>query len=59
MTCSHCAETVRRTLAECEGVDSAEVDLEHGRAIVTGERPDPQRLAAAVGEAGFSAKAAS
>ena len=56
MTCSHCAESVRRALAECEGVNSAEVDLGSGRAFLSGDRLDPDRLAAAVAELGYSAK---
>jgi hypothetical protein len=54
MTCSHCAESVRRALTACAGVSSAEVDLLHGRAVVTGQRLDPQRLAAAVAELGYA-----
>jgi len=37
MTCSHCADAVRRALLECQGVDSASVDLASGAAIVRGE----------------------
>ena len=37
MTCSHCADTVRRALLGCRGVDSARVDLKSGAAIVHGE----------------------
>jgi len=55
MTCGHCAETVRRALAECGGVRSAEVDLAGGRAVVTGDRFDTQQLLAAVGSLGYVA----
>lgn len=56
MTCSHCAESIRRALNECDGVDSAEVDLAGGRAVVTGEHLDPPQLVAVVTELGYSAK---
>ncbi len=55
MTCSHCAESVRRALAECVGVSSVEVDLAGGRAVVTGERLDRKQLADAVTELGYTA----
>ena len=55
MTCSHCAESVRRALAECAGVSSVEVDLADGRAVVTGERLDRKQLADAVTELGYTA----
>jgi hypothetical protein len=55
MTCSHCAESVRRALAACDGVSSAEVDLLHGRAVVTGDGLDPGQLAAAVAALGYAA----
>ena len=54
MTCSHCAESVRRALAECTGVSSVEVDLAEGRAVVTGERLDRKQLADAVTELGYA-----
>jgi len=54
MRCSHCAETVRRSLVECEGVDRADVDLERGRAAVVGDNVDAGRLAAAVTALGYS-----
>jgi uncharacterized membrane protein YraQ (UPF0718 family)/copper chaperone CopZ len=56
MTCSHCEESVRRALSECAGVQSVEVDLALGRAIVTGEGLDRDRLLTAVAELGYTAK---
>ena len=53
MTCDHCAETVARTLRQLPGVHKAEVNLKKGRAVVTGERLDPQRLTAAVNSLGY------
>jgi len=55
MTCSHCAESVRRVLAECDGVSSVEVDLVCGRALVTGNGLDLPQLAAAVAALGYAA----
>ncbi|MHC4177108.1 MAG: SO_0444 family Cu/Zn efflux transporter [Planctomycetota bacterium] len=55
MTCSHCAESVRQALAECDGVDSVDVDLTRARAAVTGDRLDPSQLTAAVAELGYAA----
>ncbi|TFG50000.1 MAG: hypothetical protein E4H40_02005 [Candidatus Brocadiia bacterium] len=56
MTCSHCAESVRRAIAECSGVRSAEVKLKSGRAIVTGDNLDHEGLVAAVKDLGYTAK---
>jgi len=56
MTCSHCADTVRRALEECPGVESAEVDLVRGRAVVKGGA-DADALVAAVGGVGYHAEA--
>lgn len=55
MTCSHCAETVRRTLAERQNVSSVDVDLGRGLAVVVGNRLDGRQLQAAVTELGYSA----
>ena len=55
MTCSHCADAVKRALEECDGVREADVDLRGGRAVVTGGRLDQERLVAAVTAAGYEA----
>ncbi len=54
MTCSHCAESVRRALSECIGVESAHVNLQDGRAVVTGGDLDRERLVAVVTELGYT-----
>ncbi|MBU0716963.1 MAG: SO_0444 family Cu/Zn efflux transporter [Planctomycetes bacterium] len=54
MTCSHCAESVRRALASCIGVESVDVDLQTGRAAAAGVNLDRQQLAAAVTELGYA-----
>jgi len=56
MTCSHCAESIRRALAECKGVRSAEVALARGRATVTGDHVDSEQLTAAVAALGYGAE---
>ncbi len=59
MTCSHCAAAVRRTLVECPGVLRAEVDLDHGKAVVHGEQNlDIAVCAAAVADLGYQAEIA-
>ena len=56
MTCSHCAQTVRRALAECQNVHSAEVDLRTAKAVVTGTGLDPTALRRAVEAIGYGVK---
>ncbi len=55
MTCSHCSASVQRALAGSKGVTSAEVDLQKGKAVVTGEGIDPEQLAQAINELGYEA----
>jgi copper chaperone CopZ len=56
MSCGHCAGAVRDALARVPGVDRVvDVDLERGRATVTGN-PNADQLIAAVAAAGFTAK---
>ena len=56
MKCSHCADSVERGLAGSGGVQNAEVDLKSGRAIVTGENLDSERLYDVVKRLGYNAK---
>lgn len=53
MTCSHCVETVRRTLAACSGVRVADVSLAEGNAMVAGKDYDVDSILAAVGNLGY------
>jgi hypothetical protein len=55
MTCSHCVASVTRALAECPGVTSAQVDLTAGRAVVSGEQLNAQRLIDSVNALGYRA----
>ncbi len=53
MTCSHCAETVRKVLTETKGVKSVQVDLEGHQAVVSGDDPDLEKLCQAVESVGY------
>jgi len=55
MTCGHCSETVTNALESVDGVDSAEVSVDSGRAEVTHNGSVARAvLVAAVAGAGFS-----
>ena len=45
-----------KALASCDGVVSAEVDLEGKSAVVTGDGIDAKTLTAAVAKKGYTAK---
>lgn len=58
MTCGHCVMTVTEALENVDGVDKADVDLQHGRATVEFDetRTTPGALAQAVTEEGYAAE---
>ena len=56
MTCMHCVGAVKKALEQVPGVEAAEVSLDQGQAVVTGEA-DVQAMVAAVKEEGYSAEA--
>lgn len=58
MTCGHCAEAVAQALRHCGGVESVQVDLKAGRAVVVGESLNVELLIATVAAAGYRAAAA-
>ena len=58
MTCSHCADGVRRALSECPGVSAARVDLQAGKATVEGTALDADQLRQAVESLGYTVRAA-
>lgn len=59
MHCGACASRVERALAAVEGVERVRVSLDEGIAeIRADETADPERLASAVADAGYVAKAA-
>lgn len=55
MTCANCVRHVSEALEQQPGVERALVDLETGRAMVTGDA-DPDRLIAVLDEAGYPAE---
>lgn len=55
MTCNHCVMKAKKALEAVDGVDSAEVVLEPGSAVVIGSA-DTEKLIAAVVEAGYQAE---
>ena len=56
MTCNHCVNSVTRALKESAGVDSAEVDLKSGRAVVAGKDFDSAALVGNVEKLGYKAE---
>jgi copper chaperone len=54
MTCEHCVRSVTEEVSEVPGVESVAVDLASGRVVVEGDGVDPNAIAAAVDEAGYS-----
>jgi len=56
MTCGHCVAHTKKSLEAVPGVESAEVTLETGSAVVKGN-VTPEALVAAVKEAGYEAEA--
>ena len=57
MTCEHCVRSIKRALLERRGVETAEVDLKTGRAIVTGKSVDKEELQNAITELGYNVSA--
>lgn len=56
MTCAHCVAAVEKALEQVPGVDTAQVSLEKGQAVVTGNA-EVQAMVAAIEEAGYGAEA--
>lgn len=54
MTCTHCAESVKKALQAVDGVTRAEVDLRSGKASVWGTSVDESLLRSAVEKLGYS-----
>ena len=55
MTCNHCVAAVKKELAAVAGVEDAQVTLEPGSAMVTGNAP-VEALIAAIRQAGYEAQ---
>lgn len=58
MTCGHCVASVREEVAEIDGVDRVDVELESGRLSVAGDGFSDDAVRAAVAEAGYELVAA-
>ncbi len=56
MTCSHCVANVTRTLKECDGVASVQIDLAKGRAVILGDHLHSHQLVATVIKTGYVAQ---
>ncbi|MGZ4388771.1 MAG: heavy-metal-associated domain-containing protein [Gaiellaceae bacterium] len=55
MSCGHCKQVVAEELAQVEGVEAVDVDLETKLVVVRGEGLDDAALRAAIDEAGYEA----
>jgi copper chaperone len=55
MTCQHCAMAVTKALKSVAGVESADVSLEQGSAVVVGST-ELSRLIQAIEKAGYRAE---
>jgi copper chaperone CopZ len=56
MSCGHCVAHVTKALQEVPGVQSADVKLEEGSALVQHHNADVQAMLTAVDDAGFEAE---
>ena len=58
MTCGHCVQAVKSALEDLEGVRSAQVDLQAGRATVEYEegKVDKRQMVGAVMDEGYTAE---
>lgn len=54
MSCQHCVASVKQSLEQVEGVESATPDLDTGNVVISGEDLDEDKLKAAVRQAGYS-----
>ena len=55
MTCNHCKETAMNAIEDCQGVEKVEIDLESGKALITGSTIDKKEIMASINSVGFSA----
>jgi copper chaperone len=53
--CAHCGLSIREEVAEVEGVEDVEVDLERKVVTIRGRGLDDAALRAAIAEAGYEA----
>jgi uncharacterized membrane protein YraQ (UPF0718 family)/copper chaperone CopZ len=55
MTCNHCKETAKNAIEDCQGVEKVKIDLESGKALITGSTIDKKEIMASINSVGFSA----
>ena len=55
MSCGHCKAAVTDEVAQVEGVEQVDVDLETKRVTVAGTQLDDAEIRAAIDEAGYEA----
>jgi copper chaperone len=53
MTCSHCEESVKKTLMKLEGIKSVDIDLETGQVTIESELVDFDLIKQSVKELGY------
>jgi copper chaperone len=53
--CAHCGMSIREEVAEVEGVEDVDVDLDTKVVTISGQELSDQRLRAAIEEAGYQA----
>jgi copper chaperone len=53
--CAHCAMSIREEVAEVEGVEQVDVDLDSKLVTISGNELDDSALRAAIVEAGYEA----
>ncbi len=56
MTCSHCAESVRKAISESDGVSEVIVELENSKAQISGENIDTDNVIKTVTQLGYTAR---
>lgn len=56
MSCGHCKTAVENALQKISGVQTVQVNLEQGKALIEGKNLDVIQLIAAVIEEGYSAQ---
>jgi copper chaperone CopZ len=57
MHCGHCEQAVKQELAQVDGVESVDVDLESKLVVVRGANLSDEELRTAIDEAGYEPEA--
>ena len=53
MTCDHCKRTIERTLMDLEGIQTVQIDLSRGEALIAGETIDLEKIREKVDALGY------